>query len=192
MSNYINHITLSTGHCRRSPRSEVSDATLDILRPWLLDLVESAGKSPLPVAELSHFSALAIVEVGLVVTIYGPSGPYISGRPNKTDGAPIVTIGVAQRTRQGSELWSKLSKHFVTVAGLEPPSTPWCAVALHENIMAFPDAAEWLGDLERCIAWAWVTRHAAISTAACNKCGYPVGDDWLDGGDTCPRCKLVQ
>ena len=118
MSNYINHITLSTGHCRRSPRSEVSDATLDILRPWLLDLVESAGKSPLPVAELSHFSALAIVEVGLVVTIYGPSGPYISGRPNKTDGAPIVTIGVAQRTRQGSELWSKLSKHFVTVAGL--------------------------------------------------------------------------
>lgn len=26
----------------------------------------------------------------------------------------------------------------------------------------------------------------------CAKCGYPHGDNWLDGGETCPRCRLVQ
>lgn len=41
---------------------------------------------------------------------------------------------------------------------------------------------------------------AALGTAgtpsemacACAKCGYPPGDDWLDDGETCPHCKLVQ
>mgnify|MGYP001008443036 CR=1 FL=1 len=28
--------------------------------------------------------------------------------------------------------------------------------------------------------------------AVCQRCGYPPGLDWLDGGETCPRCKLVQ
>lgn len=26
----------------------------------------------------------------------------------------------------------------------------------------------------------------------CQRCGYPPGDDWLDDGETCPNCKLVQ
>lgn len=25
----------------------------------------------------------------------------------------------------------------------------------------------------------------------CMRCHYPAGDDWLDGGETCPVCKLV-
>jgi predicted Zn-ribbon and HTH transcriptional regulator len=26
----------------------------------------------------------------------------------------------------------------------------------------------------------------------CARCNYPFGDDWLDDGETCPQCKLVQ
>lgn len=26
----------------------------------------------------------------------------------------------------------------------------------------------------------------------CERCGHPGGADWLDDGETCPRCKLVQ
>jgi predicted Zn-ribbon and HTH transcriptional regulator len=26
----------------------------------------------------------------------------------------------------------------------------------------------------------------------CRRCEYQFGDDWLDDGETCPRCKLVQ
>ena len=31
-----------------------------------------------------------------------------------------------------------------------------------------------------------------LKPAACMKCGHPPGEDWLDGGETCPRCKTVQ
>lgn len=39
---------------------------------------------------------------------------------------------------------------------------------------------------------ATVGRGAAASSMPCMKCGYPFGSDWLDGGETCPKCKLVQ
>lgn len=26
----------------------------------------------------------------------------------------------------------------------------------------------------------------------CSLCGHPFGNDWLDDGETCPRCRLVQ
>lgn len=32
----------------------------------------------------------------------------------------------------------------------------------------------------------------AKSGVYCQRCGYPPGQDWLDGGETCPKCKLVQ
>lgn len=27
---------------------------------------------------------------------------------------------------------------------------------------------------------------------SCTKCGHPFGADWLDDGEACPKCKLVQ
>lgn len=30
------------------------------------------------------------------------------------------------------------------------------------------------------------------NTYRCMICGYDKGDDWLDDGETCPKCKLVQ
>jgi len=45
---YINHITLSTSHTRRSPRAEVSDETIRALRPWLRAAIENQDDYPLP------------------------------------------------------------------------------------------------------------------------------------------------
>ena len=36
------------------------------------------------------------------------------------------------------------------------PEPPWCAVEIHPALALYPAAAEWLGDFERCVAWAWV------------------------------------
>jgi len=35
--------------------------------------------------------------------------------------------------------------------------------------------------------------HAAPNPSAfnCQRCNYPIGADWLDDGETCPNCKLV-
>jgi len=30
------------------------------------------------------------------------------------------------------------------------------------------------------------------TTKYCIRCGHPFGADWLDGGETCPKCRLVQ
>ena len=154
---YINHITLSTGHLRRSPRSEVPDETLALLRPWLDAALKSEVPIPLPADELAHYSAIAIHEIGLVVTVYAPAGPHLRGKPHQGDNVPIATFGVATRSRESAPLWEKLEKHFSDQQSTAP-ETPWCAVVLHDNLIAFADAQEWLGDFERCISWAWLTR----------------------------------
>ena len=74
---------------------------------------------------------------------------------------PIVTVGIAQRSREAKELWSSFETHFGKPKAVMPQA-PYCMVELHPNMMAFPDALEWIGDLERCIAWAWISRNPAI------------------------------
>lgn len=159
---YINHITLSTGHCRRSLRSEVDDAALALLYPWLAVAIASGEIEPMPVAALSHYGARVIKEIGVVVTIYGPSGPHVTGQPHAGEHLPIVTLGIAQRSREAGDLWALLLANFGAKAGIKTPTTPWCAVALHDALVDHQDAMAWLGDLERCIAWAWVTRNPKI------------------------------
>ena len=150
---YINHLTISTGHSRRSPRAEVGDDTLTWLVPWLRKAVALGTPQPLPVAALARYSLLAQVEDGaLLATLY--AGPD----------APLVTIGVAQRSRQAATLWNKMITAF-GAPGLERPAEPWCAVALHAALLDHPGAGEWLGDFERCIAWAWITRNPQIEAA---------------------------
>lgn len=145
---YIHHITLTTGHARHSPRAEVHDDALAIIAPWLAEAIAANRPVPLPALGLEQYTAIAIVEVGLVVTVYAPGGVL-----------PLVTFGVAQRSRQGGPLWDTLTEHFPAAAGLGKPDEPWCAVAVHPGIIACPGAQEWLGDFERCVAWAWITRN---------------------------------
>jgi hypothetical protein len=161
---YINHITLLSGHTSRARREDVTDTTLAVVAPWLLDVVASGQRTPLPVEGLAHYSALALVQDGaLVVTVYGPSGPYMPGQPALAgSGIPLVTLGVAQRSRQAAELWPMMVAQFGARAGLRQPQAPWCAVAVHPSMAAHMGAVEWLGDLERCIAWAWVTRRPSL------------------------------
>ena len=45
--------------------------------------------------------------------------------------------------------------------GVQRPAEPWCAVLIHLTLaLADPSASAWLGDFERCVAWAWVHRAA--------------------------------
>ena len=159
---YINHTTLTTGHNARTSRADVADEALAVVAPWLLSVVGSGQKSPLPVPTLSHFSAMAYVQDGgLVVTVYGSSGPHQPGKPASAD-IPLVTFGVAQRSRHSEPLWAMLLANFERAPGLGQPATPWCAVAVHPSITAHADAIGWLADFERCVAWAWITRNVQL------------------------------
>ena len=159
---YINHLTITTGHNARTSRADVADDVLAIVVPWLQSIVNTGQKSPLPVPALRHFSAIAYVQDGgLIVTVYGPSVPHLDGQPAITD-IPLVTFGVAQRSRHSEPLWAMLMANFEHPAGIKQPATPWCAVAVHPSITAHADAIGWLADFERCVAWAWITRNVQL------------------------------
>ena len=54
----------------------------------------------------------------------------------------------------------------LAVLGRDGTVEPWCAVRLHAGLGLWPAAAHWLGDLKRCIAWAWLERVDARRRAA--------------------------
>lgn len=164
-SPYITHITLTTGHMRRSPRDEVGDDTLRALHPWLTDLIASGERRPLPVPALAQYSVNATVEGGgLVATIWAPRGPHVPSHPHFGEVDPVATLGIAQRSRHGPDLWALMLAHLGGKSGLKRPAEPWCAVALHPAMAAHRDSAALIGDLERCIAWAWITRAPSLGT----------------------------
>jgi len=162
---YINNLTLTTGHNARTSRADVADDVLAIVAPWLQSIVSTGQKTHLPVPALSHFSAVAYVQDGgLIVTVYGPSGPHREGQPASAD-IPLVTFGVAQRSRHSEPLWAMLLANFEHPEGIKQPTAPWCAVAMHPSIMAHASAIGWLADFERCVAWAWITRNTHLESA---------------------------
>lgn len=154
---YINHITLNTGHIARTSRADVAPAVTALLAKWLPSTINSGKAHPLPTPELSHFSAQVFVQDGsLVVTVSAPVGPHRQGKPHAGQTMPLVTFGVAQRSRQRAPLWDMLVGAFGCKPGLQAPGAPYCAVAIHPGIAAYTGPIEWLGDFERCVAWAWI------------------------------------
>lgn len=153
VTRYLHHVTLTTGHARRSWRKEVSDAALAVCA----ELIEriTAGEAAQP------------------ARIPGAGGYYLAGRAagrclvaTVWSGAPsvvIATIGVAAHSRCGVTLWRELHRWGSAPVATDPehcPPEPWVAAALEAGIAEHPEAARWLGDLERCLGWAWVERHA--------------------------------
>ncbi|MDQ3562852.1 MAG: hypothetical protein M3436_01505 [Pseudomonadota bacterium] len=66
--------------------------------------------------------------------------------------------GVAAHSRCGAALWRELHRWGKTPVVTDPercPPEPWVAVALDAGITQHMDATEWLGDFERCLAWAF-------------------------------------
>lgn len=146
---YLNHITLSTGHTRRSPRAEVSLDTIKMLSPWLDACLKHIDDYPLPgtLGSKHGFVMSASIQGGGLICHVG-----------HVQTGPLVTFGVAARSRQSGELWAWLCAQYGSAQALVAPSVPWCAVALHPAFMQQHGASAWIGDLERCIAWAWMER----------------------------------
>ena len=164
MIDYLHHITTSTGHTRRSPRSEVADDTLAIVRPILRAALR--GRAAIPGVPDGYSITAASEGDSLIATVWHdhewpPSAtvgreqdhaPRIATDPY----APLVTIGVARSDADALALWAQLRTHG-DVALDRPPPAAWCAAVIHQTIALYPDAAHWLGDFERCLAWAWAS-----------------------------------
>lgn len=144
---YLNHITLSTGHTRRSDRSDVTDETIKALGPWLNAVIAHQDDYPMP-------GPLGVRD-GFVMSASALHGGLVC-HVGQLDSGPLVSFGVATRSRQSGELWAWMCAQYGSRAALTSPGTPWCAVALRPAFSAQHGASAWLGDFERCVAWTWL------------------------------------
>lgn len=143
---YIQHITIQTGHVRRSWRHEIDPAILEQVGAILADALRGDRQIPGD----PPGCILRAMRSGrcLLASVRSPeeSGARI----------PLVTFGVAAHSRCGASLWRLLTEVPVRVSSDPCPEEPWCAVRLEAGLAVYPAAAHWLGDMERCIAWAWM------------------------------------
>ena len=136
---YLYHLTITTGHARKSLRTEISDDALAVCS----DLIAALRTAP-----------------GTRIEMPGPPGYEISariegrcmsaqiyavGEPN-----PVVRLGIAASERCGSAIWRWLD------SAVDQPRAPWLAVTVEPAMMAHMDCSLWLGDFERCLGWAFL------------------------------------
>ena len=153
---YLHHVTLTTGHVRRSTRDEIAED----VRPQIAALLAAAldGQEPVIPGAEPPGCTLRVIDDG--TTRRCCTVEVLAPYPEQTE--VIVTVGIAGHSRCGAALWRHLHDgHDDLVTAGEPcPPEPWCAVRLEVGLALYPEAAEWLGDLERCLAWAWLDRIA--------------------------------
>lgn len=152
---HLRHVTMTTGHVRDSDRSEIADDALSVCAD-LLDAAMIVAPDAVPIPAVAPPCALRVSGSGrcLVATVHGP------------DDAPILTIGVATHSRCGARLWRSLHETALGALATDDtpcPPEPWCAARLEPGAVLHPMAMAWLGDFERCLAWAAVLRRETIS-----------------------------
>lgn len=145
------HYTLNTGDSRVSQRSEVADAAIAALRP----LLDRGGQLPHP------FTAYR------VKVSHAPGGAVFSMYRHTH---PIVLCAVAWDPSTAERIWHDIERtylqmgdrpHEIAPAALaEMPATlPWCAVIILPTIMLEARTeVGWIGDFERCFAWALIEK----------------------------------
>lgn len=133
------HLTLNTGHSRVSPRSEVSDETIAALRP-----VVTAGRGliPGPAGYVLQRTRVRTCELFIVARL-------VEGG----DTVPLVAGVIAKNAMDLIGAW-RLACEVGNADIAMPLSAPWLAVYMYPTVASDPESLGWLGDLERCIAWA--------------------------------------
>lgn len=141
----MTHLTVNTGHSRWSPRAEVSDRVLPLVAPLL-----EPGEHPVP--NLPGWRVVVPSSpAGWLATVYHGD-------------IPVVTVGVADTPEAAAVVWDALAGLYAALpvrggpgATERPDRLPWCAAVL----VTPAGGQDWIGDLERCLAWAWLERPGA-------------------------------
>ena len=156
----MKHLTFNTGDVRESPRSEVGNDVVRLLQPLCAngchDIPNSGGCTV----------TVTRVPGGAMFTVHAPAP--VRGMPR----LPLVTCACAWAPVSVAELWDCTENlyHRITEQGggvmlaegalaaspEQPEALPWLAVVLHLGLGFARNHADWLGDFERCLAWALI------------------------------------
>jgi hypothetical protein len=147
---YLEHVTLDTGHTRRSPRSEAADEVVRGLATGLDRAIAMKAREPVPGFALFSYN----------VTALGGAAIFTLWR----EAAPVVTFGVAADAKDSAELWRLLhqggaGKHATNPE--RPPAAPWIGARMEAGAASTPhDDLLWIAKFERSLAWALIERRA--------------------------------
>ena len=155
MSRYIHHVTLTTGHSRRSWLHEIDPMIMGDLRGLLASAREPGGAVIPGVQPVCRLSMLYESSRSCALAVHD-------------DGeAPLLTIGIATHARCGESLWRRLHEPGATRTTIaDRPPEPWCAVRIEGGALLYPPPHQLLptlADMERCIAWAWIEERGRVA-----------------------------
>jgi hypothetical protein len=144
----IEHVTLDTGHARRSPRSAIEDEIIRVLDAAFDRAITTGAREPIP--GWAPFSFNVTVEAGAaIVNLW-------------REATPVVTFGIAADPASSPKLWRLLheggaGKHATSRD--RPPAAPWIGARMEIGAaLTAPDDLLWIADFERCLAWAFIDR----------------------------------
>lgn len=149
MTEFLFHVTLTTGHVSRSCRDEIRDDSVagaqDLLRRAMAERVRMHAFGP---------------EVAITVTAEGRSAMIATIWDGQ---APVVTFGVARTNRAGAALWRILLQ--TATPNLTPivldessrPPAPWVAARIEVGAARVNrDIMTAIGGIEAVIGWAFL------------------------------------
>jgi hypothetical protein len=153
MDRWLTHLTMATGHLRRSYRSEVIEEAI----AWGREAIRQttlAGPMALPQMGPDYLlHCTRETTQTLLCSVWRGE-------------AVCVTFGIAAHNKQGSGLWRALVDTaevplHPSISGDALPAKPWCAARLELGALAMVrdgqrEQLEMLGDLERVIGWAFL------------------------------------
>src|SRR5690606_15382947 len=124
-------------------RSEIDDAAVAFFRRWLDNPASGELRLP-PNPDLYRMTA-------------GRSSRCLHAAVWQGE-TILVSIGVAAHSRCGASLWRMMhdSPYPLATSAEDRPPEPWIAARIEAGLALYPEAANWLGDMERCLAWAWI------------------------------------
>lgn len=146
------HLTLNTGHWRRSPRNEVSQETIAALQPML-----QVGTHPIPIFDDMEVD-VTISSDRAEFTVFAKHAPYI----------PVICAGLAW-TESAQKIVSRKLQQLNAASGITiipaeptrpaPDEVPWLGIVLFKGITLIGERIGELGDFERCLAWTILERY---------------------------------
>lgn len=147
----IAHLTLSTGHLRNSPRSEVHRDTIKYLRPYVTGACGEIG------------------DTGWTVRMVEGIAPGSCGFTLHHSGLWLLSCYMAWTTDADMPMWDIVKQVSKTTLP-KPDTVPWLAVYFMPDFpligLKAPHAIMEAGDLERCIAWTVIETMTGHSTPA--------------------------
>lgn len=142
MLDYINHITLNTGHIRKTYPDEVDKKLYFVLNRIFTDSFSPEG-SPL-------FNGYYVKSVkssyGILSTVF-------------KNEIPIITIGITNSDPLNF-LWKELHKSAYMPLKTKidkPVEQPYIADRLEVGAVEYLDAMEWTGDFSKCLGWIYLS-----------------------------------